>query len=71
MVSRVRSVTFEVAITAMHCLVFHESARTHPVDQLQIVAVDPGPISNQHGYLRLNTILHIENTMCLNMCGCT
>lgn len=30
----------------MHCLVFHESARTHPVDQLQIVAVDPG-------YLRL------------------
>ena len=45
-VSRVRSVIFEVASTAMHCLVFHESARTHPVDQLQIVAVDPG-------YLRL------------------
>ena len=41
MASRVRGVTCVVEIIAMHCRVFHESPRTQPVDQLQMVAVDP------------------------------
>ena len=38
---RVEGVTCEVAIKALHWRVFHESPRIHPVDQLQIVAVEP------------------------------
>ena len=44
----VLSVTCEVGITPIHCLVFHESARRHPVDQLQTVAVEPAMQVRSH-----------------------
>ena len=66
--SRVLAVTWGVANTAKHCRVFHESPRTQPVDQLQIVAVDPR--KTMLGCMEESMTGQHVPSVCLCLCVC-